>query len=268
MWAILVLILADVGGESLLPDFPRWMIGVAACTIAVLVGRVLLVRFVSKESDRIVTRLLEDGICPACGYNFVGLDRDDDLLTCPECGAGWKSSRIVRAAEFASRGAGSSPLSSMVSESGSTPVPARDDQGRDIALVGRAMKRLGARASDAEHERRMAAAQAELALAGRGRRLANVAVIAFSGLLATVLLAPREPIEAGVIVLVMVLGAAYAWRGNFSLPASKAKTAFLDHGLCPSCATSLKELAPAADGCTECPECNAAWRVAKDETAP
>lgn len=49
----------------------------------------------------------------------------------------------------------------------------------------------------------------------------------------------------------------YGWRN-----ASCAIRAMTRAGLCPSCAYKIDELVPEPDGCTVCPECGAAWKVA------
>lgn len=38
--------------------------------------------------------------------------------------------------------------------------------------------------------------------------------------------------------------------------------ALLREGLCPSCGYEIKTVPPQADGCSVCPECGAAWRLA------
>lgn len=41
------------------------------------------------------------------------------------------------------------------------------------------------------------------------------------------------------------------------------KARYKELGRCPACQYSLASLEPATDGCTVCPECGAAWRLAK-----
>ena len=42
---------------------------------------------------------------------------------------------------------------------------------------------------------------------------------------------------------------------------SARRAGSLDLGLCPSCGYGLREIEAEEDGCRECPECGAAWRL-------
>jgi hypothetical protein len=75
-------------------------------------------------------------------------------------------------------------------------------------------------------------------------------------------LLPTLPQAMVVAALVLVIGpcslllAALASRDR-----PEIYRAVLSEGLCPPCGYNLYGLAPAADGCIECPECGAAWNA-------
>ncbi len=49
------------------------------------------------ENERIVQTSVALGLCAACGYDLLGLQvQADGCKECPECGAAWRATRIVR----------------------------------------------------------------------------------------------------------------------------------------------------------------------------
>lgn len=70
------------------------------------------------------------------------------------------------------------------------------------------------------------------------------------------------------LVLVWRLNRLIARRGN-AKRTHRVGSLLASHGLCPTCAYSLADLSPEADGCTVCPECGGAWkRVAIAASGP
>jgi hypothetical protein len=63
------------------------------------------------------------------------------------------------------------------------------------------------------------------------------------------------------LVMVWQLNRLLARRGN-AKRTRRVGSLLASHGLCPTCAYSLADLSPEADGCTVCPECGGAWRRA------
>lgn len=44
-----------------------------------------------KNADRIMTAMMQEGLCLSCAYELCGLQVDTDgCVVCPECGAAWK----------------------------------------------------------------------------------------------------------------------------------------------------------------------------------
>lgn len=271
LWGGSIPILCVVIRAMLPAGSPPWMAWVCVAGIGLIAYPLLVRRLMAREADRIIKVLLEDGICPCCAYNFAGLDRSASMLTCPECGAAWRTERIARAEEFAP---GSRPASRWRRPKGAPRVASpvllgqvKDDRGRRVAMADRALRCAVVSEGDADHARRVALARPELAEIGRVPRLLVAGMFVALGVILLMTLVPAGLSAGGPVLgavfgaLMMVFMGSVAYRGALAYPPAKANAVLLKHGLCPSCAADLEGLAPGADGCVECVECGAAWRM-------
>ncbi|MFM9996642.1 MAG: hypothetical protein ACKVU4_12690 [Phycisphaerales bacterium] len=80
---------------------------------------------------------------------------------------------------------------------------------------------------------------------------------------------PATDVLAQLAAIVIALGilAGLGWLWASWRGAKAARRAYLAGSVCPSCGYSLAGLPAEGDGCTVCPECSGAWRVAVTATA-
>jgi hypothetical protein len=63
--------------------------------LLVFAGLVSFSDSITEHKERLKTRRLRDGQCPACGYDVAEIDADaDGCVVCPECGGAWRMSRL------------------------------------------------------------------------------------------------------------------------------------------------------------------------------
>jgi hypothetical protein len=174
----------------------------------------------------------------------------------------------VRAEEFEPEARPTSQFDKLVTGHSSARTRVLDARGRTVALADRALTKLVVRASDADHEHRMAAARMELRRIGRVPQLALTVFFAALGVIGVYLLLPIAAPIAVMLLVAIGLGVYEVWRGDFAFRPSEMRAVLLDQNLCPSCASSLRDLETAHDGCTVCPECGAAGRLPTPEPVP
>lgn len=64
--------------------------------LLVFAGLVSFSDSIAEHKERLKTRRLRDGQCPACGYGVADMDvSEDGCVVCPECGGAWRMSRLV-----------------------------------------------------------------------------------------------------------------------------------------------------------------------------
>jgi uncharacterized Zn finger protein (UPF0148 family) len=138
-----------------------------------------------------------------------------------------------------------------------TRVMLADDRGRQVPL----WRYRGAAKSDDEVQRGIALRAAQIH-ANEYQRMA-----ALLGLLAPLLLIglfaaglPSYLLVAPIILLLLVTVHLYGKRVARMITPS-VRITLLSEGCCASCAYDLAGIPPEADGCTVCPECDAAWRI-------
>ena len=124
-----------------------------------------------------------------------------------------------------------------------------DDRGRPTELAG-----LGAQMSRDEY--------------GRVRRTAVTILIVLLGVvsigaMAVIWLGAANRGEAIVRVAAMacVIAAMCSWRITQRQRARALVSQLTRELKCPACCFDLARLPASADGCTQCPECGAAWRL-------
>lgn len=222
--------------------------------------------------------LLSEGLCPSCGYNLhgllgVGSGDTSVLVRCPECGAAWDRSKVVRSASFAEGAAYGNPLLLVAGDGRGSSWTTKDDRGEVVALVHpRVAPR---RAFDLSRPRWTKQARAARKRVVRANILVRGVVVSVAWLLVPAgagffVVLWRQPVNrtsgiviaAIVVCMFLIVLASWATLGNCCYSASSVRRAMLDEGLCPSCAAELSGPSDAANGCRVCACCRAAWKPA------
>lgn len=253
-----------------LPRWTRFAFVVAAICVAGPLFRWIRARQHGPELARL---LLEEGLCPVCAYNFHGLAAESDgLLRCPECGAGWRSNRILRVEPFAN-GSVCAPASTVLDVSSQMPGwTVKDARGMRCPLVHPRLRKEMRACEDGTRRERLLAARDEFAPSGRLIRWAVSAFFVFIAVLVVYLScfvappAPSSPMGMGMYsvlgftTLVFLGLSAWSLFGNFCYSVRRVKASMLRRGMCPSCADDLAVNEPDRDGCMVCLRCLSAWK--------
>ncbi len=158
-----------------------------------------------------------------------------------------------------------------------------DDRGvRRTLYQGRTLDPLGGqRETIGDHELAKIAARLET-LRAFNPRIRDRRLFAMRGVVAFVVMAcllalwkrfvPWASTAAEIVSFVLMMLFAFPWLGvRLRLPLTampdEIVRVFNEFRRCASCAYSLKELSPEADGCVVCPECGGAWRLRPIEPA-
>lgn len=246
---------------------PGWVPLVALAIVWVVVVRVLARMRISTHGEAIAKLMLAEGLCPGCGYNFVGLVDvgGDALVRCPECAAAWKRERIERAEAFMGGARMGSVLTKIRAGDNLGWASTKDARGEMYSVVHpmlREQVKLARLVRDEEREKRLIAARE--AVSGIGLRMRLVVAAASFGLAVVVWMwwarmpgaigGPRillvlVPVSLGVLGVGMLLG-------GFTLSSSRVVRVLIENGLCPSCAGELEE---EVEGNRGCEKCRAVW---------
>lgn len=255
------------------PRVPVWTAGVVGVVLIGLYVGWHVGRNKARAAESMTDIALADGLCPGCLYNLAAQAEQDGLVRCPECGARWSATRIVRRHAFVVR-----PETEFERQKrrwrmlggidGGGPTRIKDDQDRMRPIVsGRLRQQI--RAATGNRRVRLLAARREI---GRERRVRRWIVAAFFFFLyATV---SSSMLLSGALtgwrVLDWLLALSTCWcavympmmivRGSMGFTAVRVREGMLRHGLCPSCGFDL-DMTPDDDGVVECGECGAAWRA-------
>ena len=224
---------------------PAW-IWVALGWTVLLGGTVIGVRFVwafQRREDRRVS------ICPACGADLRAAHPDRDGCTvCRVCGGAWRLGTPKKSAAQRKRRIRNSPI---VDDRG-----VEHNASRDLTPQGLLPPPDDPRVPMTKEGRR---AYHALWLGSLGFLVVTLAGLYLSRnsksdwvLFAVVIIGTVPFLVGGLTFMVMLT--------RHVMPVM-ARRMVLD-GRCPSCASTL-DGTPEADGCTECEQCGAAWRVPK-----
>ncbi len=259
--------------NKVVPTLPGFVFFAVLAFSAQIFARLLWRARLHSNRKQVVQVVLEEGLCPCCGYNFASLNIDtiesQQLVTCPECGSAWRRNRIDRALMFDGSLAVSSPVKRFTKREKSNNWTTNDDRGVRVRLVH---PRLYSCRPDIGGDARREAlrlARRDIAPSRLWLRGSIAGLLAALAILCIVL-AIRDQEGAWLIPagLAAVLALA-CWYGNFVYAPSAVRAAMLRQGLCPTCSNSLAGHPVAArDGCVTCPGCHAAWRVAPPTEAP
>ena len=268
--AILIVIAAIFSTRMLFPSAPRWAHMLGLVVAMMLWGSVVTRSRKRMAAGPLADLLIEEGLCPQCGYNLLGLDADGEgMVPCPECGAAWRQVRIRRTAAFVagSRMADANTVAVIA------PVPwsRKDDRGRRRPIVHPRLRRELAAATDAGARDRLLRARAGIARSGRVVRWGVALLLIGAAIALGIGMWIWRNTAAGfvqylsLIPALMFLGLGLgALFGNFCYSARRVRTEMLRQGLCPSCAASLTGQEIEEDGRVVCPSCLGAWIQSPD----
>lgn len=274
-----VAVMAVIVGRSLLVGMgaPRWLPFVIICVVSSLCGPIVTHWLKRGNEDQVADLLLEEGLCPCCGYNLHGIAAaSDHRIVCSECGAAWNAARVMRTEPF--KGTGNTVsikqiLGSMqASNSGWNTV---DAKGRRVQLAPARLRRSlrSAKEHPPWHERLVSARRGirRGCLATRMLGLAIVWSLAL-GIVGAMIYAIMRQTGPGVGALVfaavpMIGLVAWATFGNFCFRPKVVRAELIAEGLCPSCARPLDDAEVADPAMATCLNCRSAWTLDEMEAA-
>lgn len=264
-----VIVLA--GGLLVKMGAPRWLLLVIMCAVSALCGPLIMHWLKRGNADQIADLLLEEGLCPCCGYNLHGIAAaSDQRIVCPECGGAWNQSRVLRTEPFAGVGATLSIkriLGSM--HSGQVGWSAIDAKGRRVDLAPANLRRAMRKARQfPEWHKRLVLARRAIARGSLGSRLVGLKVVwsIALGLGVIAIYASTKPsgppLGASILIGMPMLGVAvWATLGNFCFRPKAVRAALLAEGLCPSCAGPMDDAEMLEPGAATCRNCRSAWPI-------
>jgi len=282
--AVLIgLAMGFVGPAALLAarwlSMPPWVTLIPAVAIAAGIGRLLYMRAERRGRAASVTVLLNDGLCPTCAYSFAGLGPGaDGCYECPECGAAWRASRVIRRTVFHEQpGEGFAAPDAWWRRVGMNVGLRRlkDDRGIEGPAADARLRESLAATTDPQRRERLLGVRRAAVAEGRVARFGLALFYAVVGGLQiwNVLLAPaRAKSPLGILAMVggvILFGvAAMFLRSNVGISKRTLRREMLRRALCPRCAADLDGSRPSDDGCTVCRECGAAWRTEEVNPVP
>jgi hypothetical protein len=231
---------------------------------------------VARRSQAIARLMLDEGLCPVCGYNFFGLELKGPMIRCPECGGEWRTDRIARVLPIDETSRESAIVKAIRQPIELVTVGYDDARGTRVGMVDPLLRAARREASEPARVERLGAARRDLSRIGRGRRLLVVGfIIAVSAVLAGAMVwsrlrgTPPVPLPAFVGPICLTGIGFGVYFGRFGYARRRVRDVMLAHSLCASCAAPLDYLTPdPADGCVTCETCRAAWRLTPPAEAP
>jgi hypothetical protein len=244
----------------LFPGLPGWvmvipMIGVIAPGMW-FVARL----WASRNIERLVTVILEEGLCACCGYNLYGLATEHDgCIRCPECGATWKAVRIRRAEPIAATAVYGDPLS-LVGNQATKIVyddqDSSDDKGRPVRILDGGLTGPLKQCRDDQERQRLLGLRKQILRNTRWWRWGMIVLVGAIAVNAIIRGLSPNPLFWVFLIFINFIAI-----GRRFVSTVKVRRTLLAGGACPSCAEDLRGLAAGAEGFVECPRCRAAWQV-------
>lgn len=239
-----------------------------------IIGRLLVVRGMRRSAPAVATVMLADGLCPGCAYSLAGLGPGEDgCFECPECGAAWKATRVVRRTRFEEvAGSGvAAPVRWWQRIGGHVGLRRlKDDRGNDGPAADARLREAIRAATDPDRKERLLAVRR--ASTRDGMILRAGLFVLYSGLACFqiwIMVTKVHPRPMSWTGLLMVAGAiGFLWialmflRSNAGIRGKTLRREMLARGMCPRCAAEMSGLVVESDGCTICRECAAAWKRA------
>lgn len=218
-----------------------------------------------RRPERVARVLLDEGLCPTCGYNLHGAGVDQHgRVTCPECGGAWNSARIRTTAPFIVDGGPlASPIKRFRASKRSQEVVYRDDTGERFALTYQEVRKRFQRPwKQAAERQRVRALRRAIRLDGLWWRatLGVCILIGLGSLLVWVHLYEDAPLGVVLVGMGLTLLIAAGTAIGVSPFFRTERRVLLANNACPICVTSLHGVQPDPDALTSCPGCRARWK--------
>lgn len=246
-----------------------------------LIGSVLLsalavrVYVRARVARQLASTAVAEGICGSCAYSLQGaVDEPDGCVRCPECGAAWKSLRIV-SPHWERRSKAFEPpwlwrFVSLTPRSKDQLAP--DDRGRYVRVLDSRLRLASPARRDELGPDRVRSIVRAARRVGRVWRLlvalwpASVGVF-MTWLLADVWQSGGFTIRSTLLMISIVIYGSVAYGllslifGHHFAGPKWVIPVFRNARICGSCAMDLSATIPAGDGLTVCSECGSAWRL-------
>ncbi len=224
-------------------------------------------------APHIAATLVAESFCGGCAYGLGTLAADPQgIVTCPECGAGWRKSRMIASAGTAADTTPSMPIHRRWIGR-RRPVVGPDDRGRLVPILDTRLRTLTRPRRDVLGPTRVASLVRATRRTARWQRLVGLlALLVVASPFAAVAImsmtdgTPRSRLTSELFVPLTIAGfivflGILVWRSELGTSPRNLTSAFRARAACPSCAEDLTPVAPGPDGLTQCPVCSAAWRI-------
>lgn len=286
---VLALLASIFAGMAL--GVPSWwlLIGtmIVILPIMLITQRRQTRQLLQRNTDRLVSYLSSQGVCPACAYDLTAnVDGGTGQVKCSECGAVWNRERIAPS---------SCNLKADLTDDRPVEVKyvrgvfasmcrprsrlwLKDDRGREVRLLSADKQDAILLAKSAEHLERVRRTWKRIRPLGRVRRWLAVAGMAvlIAGFTLPFLISALSgrggPGMNWVFVAWMEIFYLSATvriaRGSWFSNPKRVREIALERHLCPVCLADLVGLELAEDGCCACRVCAAAWRVPVKPDSP
>lgn len=245
------------------PGAPGWTTMLVFMAAAGGTTWVLARLWTARNAGRLIGVVLEEGLCAVCGYNLHGcVVHADGCVQCPECGAAWKSARILRSEPLASGAVFGDPAhlvgktaTRLVTDSYDTV----DARGMPVRIADMAKLREVVKRGRDESAKEWARALQRLILR-KTARVRWVCVAGLCGIAGAAWLWGGPP-----VLMVMPLGFTVGFiLGQFGASMLTVRDTMLNAGACPACLEDLRAVEIGEDWVRTCPRCRAAWRIARE----
>jgi uncharacterized Zn finger protein (UPF0148 family) len=240
--------------------------GVSAALTLILTPRV----------RRSIARVLRHGVCGACAYPLDGVVASQGYLTCPECGAQWREERVLDLArtpdEVEHRSAKDAARSRLREKTEST-FKSQDDRGTPVKIRFHSARRC--RGLEGDYAGRLLELWRSMRWSGAWVRVLGASVFIGLGLASIPfiqMMAAWSPTGSwrwaaagGMLFFGFLAWHVLSTSGGLNWAAFRQRAASLR--VCPSCWDDLEAGLRREDGCVECAECGAAWKMSAHDSS-
>jgi uncharacterized Zn finger protein (UPF0148 family) len=253
-----------------------WWIAVGLAWISILVINFMLPVVLSPRVQRAIGRVLRHGVCGACAYPLDGVEAAGGYLTCPECGAQWRQERVLDLArtpdEVRRRGDRDTARSRLREKSESTHKTS-DDRGTPVKIRFHSARRC--RGLEGDYAGRLLELWRSMRWSGAWVRVLGASVFIGLGLASIPfiqMMAAWSPTGSwrwaaagGMLFFGFLAWHVLSTSGGLNWAAFRQRAASLR--VCPSCWDDLEAGLRREDGCVECAECGAAWKMSAHDSS-
>ncbi len=263
--------------QSLVEGIPDWATYGVVIVAAMVYIRLLTAFNLRRARERAARTILAEGRCPCCLYKLVEVvPQEDGAVQCPECGAAWLASRVgsLRSTGGANERAATRPRPWALRLTGAGHYPITEDAHQrlvrlvDVRLTS-LTRALGPQRGREVWKRAKKKYRTLAICFSAFTCLINIPAFLFLTCMPTARFASGITLSLvrvgtmgiGVLFALIMLG--MCWRsltGRWQFSARAVACTLVQEGVCASCAASIAELSPQADGCVTCAACGAAWK--------